>query len=64
MATLGRPCPLCGGTLHKYLGAIEEPRITSYGQHVRVARPATFWACGACEHCEEHVATPRPPAAS
>jgi ssDNA-binding Zn-finger/Zn-ribbon topoisomerase 1 len=54
-----RPCPACGGALAKYHGAISDPIMnTIRGNHaiLRRTRPATFWACGACEHCEEHDA--------
>ena len=48
-----KPCPLCGGSLEKHTGVIDEPVITGYGKLERRARPATFLACSSCEHCEE-----------
>ena len=46
-------CPACGGEMTLEEGAIEEPRLTRFMKIVRKVRPAVFWACGACEHCEE-----------
>lgn len=35
-------------------GVINEPVIrTGTGTIARVSRPAAFWACSSCEHCEE-----------
>jgi len=51
-----KPCPLCGATMTKECGTVDEPTIrTGTGAIVRVARPATFYACPACEHCEEYA---------
>lgn len=47
-------CPSCGGVMTKEPdGVIEEPVMTGHGKIERRARPAAFFACGACEHCEE-----------
>jgi len=49
-----KPCPDCGGTMHKEHGTINEPvMLTLPPYRGRQSRPATFYACGACEHCEE-----------
>jgi len=49
------PCPLCGGELAKASGVISEPVMNPlrHGGPRYRTRPATFWACRACEHCEE-----------
>lgn len=47
-------CPSCGALMTKERGAVSEEVIaTGVNVKKRVARPATFYACGACEHCEE-----------
>lgn len=48
-----KPCPECGGVMEKHTGTVDEPVMNGYGQTVRKARPATFFACTTCEHCEE-----------
>lgn len=50
-----RACPSCGGVMEKQTGTIEEPvmKTGSTDRIARRARPATYWACTACEHCEE-----------
>jgi hypothetical protein len=49
-----KPCPSCGGIMEKHTGTIDEPIIkTGTGGVARKARPATFYACTRCEHCEE-----------
>jgi ssDNA-binding Zn-finger/Zn-ribbon topoisomerase 1 len=49
-----RVCPLCGGELVKHPGAInEQVFIGRLGRVERRTRPAVFWACSTCEHCEE-----------
>lgn len=51
---MSKTCPLCGGELTKEVGAINEPVIENGTLAIRrVSRPAVFYACGACEHCEE-----------
>jgi hypothetical protein len=57
MTAAGR-CPLCGAQTERVRaadgGAIEEPMISGVsGDIVRRCRPATFYACPACEWCAE-----------
>lgn len=47
-------CPDCGAVMTKEHGAVSEPIITPVeGAIDRRVRPATFYACTRCEHCEE-----------
>lgn len=47
-------CPSCAGMMTKEHGTVSEVVIgTGVNVKKRVARPATFYACGSCEHCEE-----------
>lgn len=54
-------CPSCGSALELVKasegGMIEEPYFPTHplrGEALpRRRRPATFWACSGCEHCEE-----------
>jgi len=53
-----KTCPSCGGEMTKEQGQIHEPLMNPLrGQgHIIVkwsVRLAAFWACSACEHCEE-----------
>lgn len=48
-----KSCPLCDSPMTKERGGVSEPVMTGDGKIERRARPATFWACPACEHCEE-----------
>jgi ssDNA-binding Zn-finger/Zn-ribbon topoisomerase 1 len=53
-----KTCPSCGGQMVKEQGQIHEPLMNPLrGQgHLIVkwsVRLASFWACSACEHCEE-----------
>lgn len=51
------PCPECGGQVERVRaeegGVIEERRFTSLNTWRMVARPASFYACTACEWCSE-----------
>jgi hypothetical protein len=46
-------CPMCKTAMTKHVGVINEPVLTGWGRLVRRSRPAVFWACSTCEHCEE-----------
>lgn len=49
-------CPDCKTPMTKEHGVVSEERsaYTIRGRQTpMVARPATFWACWSCEHCEE-----------
>jgi hypothetical protein len=46
-------CPGCGGVMTRGPGVITELVVDAYGKITRAARPATFYACATCEHCEE-----------
>lgn len=47
-------CPECGGVMEfEPNGVIDEPCFTRFMQIIRKARPASYWTCTACEHCEE-----------
>ena len=47
-------CPACGGSMAKHEGLIaEEVMRTGTGETSRAVRPAVYWACSDCEHCEE-----------
>jgi ssDNA-binding Zn-finger/Zn-ribbon topoisomerase 1 len=51
-------CPECGGEMVKESGQIVEPLMNPLrGEHGIIRawsrRLASFWACSACEHCEE-----------
>lgn len=52
-------CPECGGAAVQVVtpedgGAISEPVMGRRGQvNTRKVRPATFYACNACEWCSE-----------
>ena len=55
-----KACPnRCGGRLERVEGEIGEHFPKALGKYllrdetVIVVRPATFWACSQCEHCEE-----------
>ena len=49
-----KTCPECGGTMAKHDGLIaEEVMRTGTGETSRAVRPAVYWACAGCEHCEE-----------
>jgi len=48
-----KTCPSCGALMTKETGTISEPVMTGHGKIERKARPGTFCACPACEHCEE-----------
>jgi heterodisulfide reductase subunit C len=53
-----RKCPTCGTALCKVTpadgGAVSELMMrTGVQTLVRVVRPATYWSCVTCEHCEE-----------
>jgi hypothetical protein len=49
-------CPLCRAEMTKESGTVSEPTLHAHRRTVqvkRVARPAVFYACPRCEHCEE-----------
>jgi heterodisulfide reductase subunit C len=56
-----KDCPSCGASMELVKacdgGMIDEPYFPRYPLRdqplPRRSRPATFWACSACEHCEE-----------
>jgi hypothetical protein len=52
-------CPLCGGQTVRVRaedgGAIEEPLLTLFGGERRLVRMASFYACSACEWCQEQA---------
>jgi hypothetical protein len=48
-----RNCPSCGSVMEKQDGSIAEDVVTGYGKRERRIRPAVYWACTGCEHCEE-----------
>lgn len=48
-----RACPDCAGPMEKVAGVINEPVFTREGRIGRSSRPAVFFACTRCEHCEE-----------
>jgi hypothetical protein len=48
------PCPLCGSEMEKEAeGVISELIMRNGGAIERVARPAVWYGCTGCEHCEE-----------
>jgi ssDNA-binding Zn-finger/Zn-ribbon topoisomerase 1 len=59
-----KDCPSCGSAMELVKaeegGEIEEPYFPKYplrnAELPRKRRPATFWACSGCEHCEEKEA--------
>lgn len=53
-----KQCPECHGQMTRESGQIVEPLMNPLrGDHGKVVkwrhRLASFWACSACEHCEE-----------
>jgi hypothetical protein len=49
-------CPECGDPMTKEHGAIGEPVMNALRTDRtirRVVRPAIFWSCFTCGHCEE-----------
>lgn len=54
-------CPTCGAAMELVKasegGMIEEAYLPTHplrgAELPRRRRPATFWACSGCEHCEE-----------
>jgi hypothetical protein len=52
-----KPCPSCGGLMEKIVaGTIVEPipdLLRTGHRIIRRGRLATYYACTACEHCEE-----------
>lgn len=50
-----KPCPLCGSPMEKVEdGVVSEPVLRTGSEGlVRVARPAVWFGCTGCEHCEE-----------
>jgi hypothetical protein len=40
--------------MHKYIDLIEYAAIDRFMNIVRRTRIGAYWACGACEHCEEN----------
>lgn len=49
-------CPDCGGQVEKVTaaaGGVIEETVWTKGGLRRKCRPATFWACTACEFCTE-----------
>jgi len=58
---IAKACPDCGGWMELVKaeegGRIEEPYFPKYpirgAELPRSSRPASFWACSSCEHCEE-----------
>ena len=58
-----KDCPSCGAPMELVKasegGRIEEPYFGLYpvrgAELPRRSRPASFWACSGCEHCEEEA---------
>ncbi len=56
MMTRRKPCPECGGVMMLTDGEIGKHYAPAYNSTREIPMrlvSATFWACSACEHCEE-----------